>query len=137
METAADNSQNPAPIKLDTDDCFVAFEMHGHTFECDVWEAGEQLKAIDLKHQGAPEDSEDWLDDVAALLRAAYGVTKCTRRGAWKFYAAIVAQMEELKKTISPTPVSATGSGVTVETGPAPSSSPGSPTSTDCTPNAS
>jgi hypothetical protein len=129
------DSEVSQPIKLDADAVFLSLEMHGHQFEVDLWDAGERLAEIDRKHAQDPKGCQNFLDSVVELLRERYGVSRCSLRGAWQFYSLIVGKEEELKKTISQTPESPTGSESTAEAGPAGSSASDSTTCSDATPS--
>jgi len=131
----SDSTPPPAVIRLDADDCFLQFEIYGHTFEVDAWDASDVLaKEIDAKHAGQPKGELAFLDDTVALLKSRWGVPRCSRKGAWLFYQAVTGKVDELKKTTGPTQESATGSESTADAGQAGSSAPGLPTSIDATP---
>lgn len=123
-------------IKLDSEDVFLQFEIHGHTFDVDLSEAVDLLREqVDQKHADDPQGSQAFLDTTVGILKDRWQVPKCGRSAAWAFYQAIVNAHEELKKTTGLTPESATGSESTAEDGAEPESGSDSTISTDATPS--
>lgn len=54
-----------------------------------------------------------FLDDVAELLKTRFGVKRCARREAGKFYTAITDAVTDSQKKIGPSPESDSGSTLT------------------------
>lgn len=126
----------PVVIRLDEEDCFLSFELYGHQFEVDAWDASDVLaKEIDAKHAGQPKGELAFLDDVIALLKSRWGVPRCSRKGAWLFYKTVTDKTDELKKTTGSTLESATGSESTAAAGQAGSSAPDLTTLQDAMPS--
>lgn len=131
-------------IKLVESDPLIEIELSGHTFTLWIWDAGGELAAIDKRHAGDPPGSQLFLDSVIELLRDRYGVAKCSRHAAWRFYCLVVDEQDKLKaivdeqkKTTGSTPESATGLESIPEDGADSTKKPDSPTSTDSTPSES
>jgi len=59
--------------------------------------------------------SRKYLDDVAQLLKDRFGVNRCARQEAAKFYNAIVSSVRDAQKKITLSPGSGSGSTLTQE----------------------
>ncbi|MGE3410122.1 MAG: hypothetical protein AB7I37_25285 [Pirellulales bacterium] len=121
---------------------FASFKIDGHEFDVDLYAARDALAKIDVKyrddlwecldchvtftrsiddlsadcpqcHQPNTRKDERWLDDVAAYVRT-FGVARCGRNGAGKFYSAIIDAIDSIKKKSSPTLESHSGSEVSI-----------------------
>lgn len=114
------------PITLDENVQFLEFTLHGHTFEVDPFQANDDLANIDRQFEeylvDAPEGGKKfadeksqmlWLDAIAAHIRERYGAPRCSRFGASQFYDVVTRTVADLKKKVSWTLNSATGSGST------------------------
>lgn len=111
-------------ITLDENVQFLEFTLHGHTFEVDPFQANDELTDIDRQFEEYLVDNPEggkkfvdaksqllWLDAIASHLRGRYGAPRCSRFGASQFYDVVTSKVRELKKKVSWTLNSATGSG--------------------------
>lgn len=144
---------NTEPINLadDFDDPAVTVTMYGHTFIVPLWDAHDELAIIDRRHaadapltfpDGTTRSSPLFLDSVIDLLKRRFGLERCSREGAWRFYRFITGKVKELqaalaeKKSASETtPESPTGMESTAADSASSNEELGSNASTDSTPS--
>lgn len=135
----------------DEDDPALTVTMYGHTFDVPLWDAHDELTIIDRRHandpaiqfpDGTSRASPLFLDSVIDLLKRRFGLERCSREGAWRFYKLITDKVKDLqavldakKNSAEPTAASPTGTDSTAESGASSTDGPGWPTSTDCTPS--
>lgn len=128
---------------LDTEPAIIEFTLHGRAFHVDVFVEMDALVELDAPFQDRKDedgnlsvaDSNAWLDAVARRLVEVHGAPYCSRHGAFEFYGRVLAVHRSLKKTLSWTLPSDTGSASTPAPSPTGANAPGSNTSPDSTPN--
>jgi hypothetical protein len=79
---------------------FLTFKINGHEFEVDAFKANDEIQSILSARKNDPDDSREFLDDIAQLLRTEYGVGRAGRQAAAYFFNRISDHLVDLKKKL-------------------------------------
>ena len=110
-------------IELDEDQDLRLYKVSigGKVIECDLSKVLEELEAIDRQvdakygrteaDRSEPLPDNSWLDLVVEMLKANYGLERCSRNAAAGFYNLALTQVDSIKKKHEKTPESPSGTG--------------------------